>query len=710
MMVQEIHNTTGEIITFYSYEDGTGCSTAVANVASILAQRLNQNGKVLMIDWDLETPVLHKLFCKYFKNKFNNTNNFKQALDNYPGLIDLFLKLHDDVTQNSKFAGGSEKIVEALLSEFDFQPFILETDIPSLYLLKAGCFDKKYSTKVNTFQWVNFYNHVPSLFRLLSEQLTKDYRYIVIDSHTGITDTSDICTMLMPEKLVTVFTTNRQSLEGVLDNIKQATDYRKQSDDLRPLVVFPLASRIELSEPIMRQCWRFGDPEKHIIGYQSQFEKLFQDVYGLSESECSLSSYFDEVQIQHLSHYSYGEEIAVLTEKQRDRLSLTRSYEIFTEKLLNLGTPWEYTWEQSRSQILILVALANTSRWDKEIRNIEGAIRRATRGDLFEIKTRIAIKPQDIYRAIVEEAPQIVHVCGDGMEEDGSLILEDDRGTRTSLETERLAALFKLYTDSIKCVLLNACYSAKLAEAISKHINSVIAINRSIEDRAAIVFAQGFYDALGYNSVDNQDIIQRAFEKGIVAIQLDVKDPLQGTIPSIWKFGIAQGEIEPLGNSNKVVIKEPPPDDLSKDTAMHYTQLRDLLTAKKWKEANSETFEVMRHLRSRNEDNSNIQFIACFDLRTINSLWLKYSNSNFGFSVQKNIYLKVGGIPDEESYQEALNKFGDQIGWRVEEGWISEDDAIFDLTAPQGHLPFLAARFQGKTLVSFLRHIYTCDL
>src|SRR5258705_6268790 len=49
----------GQVITFYSYKGGTGRTMALANVAWILAA----NGKrVLVVDWDLESPGLHRFF------------------------------------------------------------------------------------------------------------------------------------------------------------------------------------------------------------------------------------------------------------------------------------------------------------------------------------------------------------------------------------------------------------------------------------------------------------------------------------------------------------------------------------------------------------------------------------------------------------------------------------------------------------------------
>lgn len=171
-------------------------------------------------------------------------------------------------------------------------------------------------------------------------------------------------------------------------------------------------------------------------------------------------------------------------------------------------------------KILILAAIPHGLRLDKEIREIESAIRRAVRRDLYEIRIRNAVRTQDIRRALAEERPQIVHFCGHGME-DGSLLLEDEAGHPKPVQSEGLVALFKLHIDYVKCVLLNACHSEKTAKAINHHINYVIGMNQAITDQAAIAFSQGFYDALGYDIQEIKDLFLRAFEEGIVAIQLE---------------------------------------------------------------------------------------------------------------------------------------------------------------------------------------------
>jgi hypothetical protein len=117
-----------------------------------------------------------------------------------------------------------------------------------------------------------------------------------------------------------------------------------------------------------------------------------------------------------------------------------------------------------------------------------------------------------------------------------------------------------------------------------------------------------------------------------------------------------------------------------------------------------------------------IRQFPCEDLRIIDQLWVQYSNGHFGFSVQKKIYLEVGGKLLEENLQrapwekvvastrlyarirgrvrndeyEAYVRFSDRVGWRVNNDWISYSNAIFDTTSPKGHLPIGGVRVSGE--------------
>jgi len=83
----------------------------------------------------------------------------------------------------------------------------------------------------------------------------------------------------------------------------------------------------------------WSQPKRLLDGYQPEFESVFKEVYHLDR--CNLTKYFDDVQIQHVPRYAYGEEIAVLEESGTDRLSLARSFENFTQMLTKLDGPWE---------------------------------------------------------------------------------------------------------------------------------------------------------------------------------------------------------------------------------------------------------------------------------------------------------------------------------------------------------------------------------
>jgi len=347
----------GQIITFYSYKGGTGRSMALANVACVLAQQqsLARGKGVLMIDWDLEAPGLHR----YFRNRLTTSRlgfeeiDRRDSHDSAPGLIDLFCELDksiNSIVDGKKKAeaaaedapwAATEEAAQEVVSRINLSDFVISTTIDKLSLLKAGRFNSQdpnaYSEQVNKFNWEALFKKSPHLMRVFAETLAERYAYVLIDSRTGITDISGVSTMLLPEKLVVVFTPNLQSLKGGLELIRKATDYRKQSADLRSLQVFPLVSRVETTESELRHEWRFGNLDTD--GYQPEFEKVLADVYG--GERIKLNKYFNQLQIPHIPRYAYGEEIAVLIEKTWDVFSLKRMYHSFADKLITAKAPWE---------------------------------------------------------------------------------------------------------------------------------------------------------------------------------------------------------------------------------------------------------------------------------------------------------------------------------------------------------------------------------
>jgi hypothetical protein len=148
----------------------------------------------------------------------------------------------------------------------------------------------------------------------------------------------------------------------------------------------------------------------------------------------------------------------------------------------------------------ILFLSANPSstsrlRLDEEMREIQDGLRRGEHRDSFDLQSRVAVRPRDIRRALLDTAPSIIHFSGHGSGEEG-LVFEDETGNAQLVNTDALSSLFELFADQIECLVLNACYSEVQAEAIVEHIPFVIGMNAAIGDRAAIEFSTSFYDAI----------------------------------------------------------------------------------------------------------------------------------------------------------------------------------------------------------------------
>ncbi len=142
----------------------------------------------------------------------------------------------------------------------------------------------------------------------------------------------------------------------------------------------------------------------------------------------------------------------------------------------------------------------------------------------------------------------------------------------------------------------------------------------------------------------------------------------------------------PQSEPNALAKSETTTDDLSSERGVDYTRLRDLLAQGKWKEADKETLAVMLKVAEREKDRwlraEDIEEFPGTDLRTIDTLWVKYSNGRFGFSVQKRIWESVGGT---KSYC----RFGDRVGWRVNNDWLDYNKLTFTVEAAEGHLPVI---------------------
>ena len=95
--------------------------------------------------------------------------------------------------------------------------------------------------------------------------------------------------------------------------------------------------------------------------------------------------------------------------------------------------------------------------------------------------------------------------------------MEDETGKSYLVPQQALADLFKAYSSTLRCVVLNACYSHSQGELIALGVDFTVAIEGQLEDDAAREFSRGFYDALGAGKE-----IDFAYEEGCRRVGLAV--------------------------------------------------------------------------------------------------------------------------------------------------------------------------------------------
>lgn len=175
-------------------------------------------------------------------------------------------------------------------------------------------------------------------------------------------------------------------------------------------------------------------------------------------------------------------------------------------------------------------------RLDEEIREIKQRVNKAQMRDLMKIEQEWAVRISDLQEHFLRHRPNIVHFSGHG-NSTGELVLENKDGVSETVSQGALKKLFSIFNKSIKCVVLNACFSDSQAQAIAEVIDCVIGMTDSIGDEAAIAFASSFYQALGFG-----ENVQVAFDLACLQIEMDKLQ--QEHIPKLFsKQGVDPSQV-----------------------------------------------------------------------------------------------------------------------------------------------------------------------
>ena len=290
----------GKIVTFYSYKGGVGRTMALANIAWIMAS----NGlKVLVVDWDLDSPGLHKYFHPFLS---------QATITETPGVIDLINDFSWAATRPEEQVRDWHKKYAQVQRDAISVSWPAFPDEGTLDFLSAGRQNRDYSAAIAAIDWDNFYERLGGgqFFDALREDMKEHYDYTLIDSRTGLSDIADICTIHLPDILVDCFTLNDQSIEGaaaVARNVGERNHYRK-------IKVLPVPMRVEDAEK-----------EKLEIGRAVARAKFARFPTGMTDEDAA--QYWGSVDIPYKTFYAFEEILAVFGDSPGSPLSLLSAYE-----------------------------------------------------------------------------------------------------------------------------------------------------------------------------------------------------------------------------------------------------------------------------------------------------------------------------------------------------------------------------------------------
>jgi hypothetical protein len=171
----------------------------------------------------------------------------------------------------------------------------------------------------------------------------------------------------------------------------------------------------------------------------------------------------------------------------------------FSRLAYTIASRWLPELSQAAMRRILFVSASprdmDTLAVDREQRVIREAIARARQRERIHLEVRVAACFGDLSRALLESPFDLVHIASHG-ESIGILL---DEGCAVPVPPAELGALFDEYAaphGQLRCVLLNVCWSADTISSIAK-VPTVVAMRGPIDDRAALAFTEGFYDAIG---------------------------------------------------------------------------------------------------------------------------------------------------------------------------------------------------------------------
>ena len=168
-------------------------------------------------------------------------------------------------------------------------------------------------------------------------------------------------------------------------------------------------------------------------------------------------------------------------------------------------------------RILFLSANPPNTKWirvDEEAREVYENLARGPQRDSFDLYIHAAVRAADIQEWLMKYEPHIVHFSGHSTLAK-KIIFEGGGGKGKQIKPKALTNVFRLYSQHVRMVVLNACLTTPQAEALTEVIDYAIGMDELIGDQAAIKFAGAFYLALSYGRN-----VRGAFDSACAQLQI----------------------------------------------------------------------------------------------------------------------------------------------------------------------------------------------
>jgi hypothetical protein len=252
-----------------------------------------------------------------------------------------------------------------------------------------------------------------------------------------------------------------------------------------------------------------------------------------------------------------------------------------------------------KQRILYIGANSSDTNLNTEIKNeqevIDSLMMDDTDNSKFSISSGFVGMVNEVSDLIQRKiSTQIIHISGHATEKGEIVIIDKQDPTKgDDLKPDTLVRFLK-NAGNVKCVLLNFCYSKKVADLIAEqalNVECVIGINGEIQSTAAVDFSKAFYKSLHGKLLNDQSVIFEAFSKGQAAASqktekdiyilfrstfkkvsirclghlpgsrflngntvdrsVDLADSTEGVSGTIWEMN----ELSSIGNTTVVILK-----------------------------------------------------------------------------------------------------------------------------------------------------------